>query len=589
MNIFAVLQIPQFVDITDIAIVGEKPIGSFVAIRDYDGDGLEDILIDKRLYKNISYHNTYFYEVTEEAGLEGAKGHGTFVDLNGDLCPDIIFYGIDYDMQIYKNDCNGGFIKIENLSALENCKYTDAITYLYYKDFRYPLIYCATYEKDGEYFKDYLYATDGDFFFFDVSYLIHSEWFRTETPSRCAISGDINNDGLIDIYVCNYRLFSNFMFISQSSGIFTNEAINLNTSSGKSNGGDIKVGSHTIGATLSDINNDGQFEILLANLAHNDYERGFYNLKSQILFYDKKKNKFVDIREAGGIKIDDVGSNINGIYKDELFSNVSVADFNNDGIKDILFTQVYDKSYSYGRFFTSISDRPYFVDSTFISIPLFYDSLGTAISDFNRDGCLDIVVAGKKFGETNRHIILLQNICNYTGDYIGFKLFRNYSNAGVEGSKIRIYITKLGESKILLGQVESTASGFGQQNADIVHFGLGNNYKIDRVEIEWNSGLFQILYNFNLNKINYIVEPELKCRITNIESINNRYYVFSNCRRGEYFLFIGNSCSNELREIDSDNFTSDFSAFENFCRDFLIIVDSGGVGKKYIFDEYNLK
>ncbi|MGC8926684.1 MAG: FG-GAP repeat domain-containing protein [Myxococcota bacterium] len=389
--IYSVQDLPEFVDITESAIYNEKPAGSFISIRDYDGDGLDDILIDHRLLKNISYYNISFYDVTDEAGLGDAKGHGTFVDLNGDLCPDIIFYGVDCDIQIYRNDCRGNFIRMKEFKGFENCRYTEAITYLYHNDFYFPIIYCATYEKDNRYFRDYLYATDGDFSFFDVSYLIKSQWFTTDTPSRCAISGDINNDGLMDIYVCNYRLFPNFMFLQRDSGIFTNEAINLDVASILKKDSEVIAGSHTIGAVLSDLNNDGIFEILLANLSHNDYERGYYNVKSQIFSYDRNYKGFRDIREYSGINIDKVGSNINGVYRDELFSNVLVSDFNNDGLKDILFTQVYNTSYSYGRFFCAVSDSPYFVESTFVSIPMFYDSMGAAASDLNRDGCMDIV------------------------------------------------------------------------------------------------------------------------------------------------------------------------------------------------------
>ncbi|MCX7959302.1 MAG: hypothetical protein N3B13_09670, partial [Deltaproteobacteria bacterium] len=167
--ILAETAIPVFSDITSDVLISDIPSGSFMSVRDYNGDRLSDILIDNRLYKNISYFGTYFYDATEEAGLKEAKGHGTFIDFDDDSCPDLIFYGQNYSIEVYRNTCKGVFEKVENLKGFENCIHTEAVGFIPHKYFRYPLIYCADYEYRGEYFRDFLYVSNGDFSFYDVS------------------------------------------------------------------------------------------------------------------------------------------------------------------------------------------------------------------------------------------------------------------------------------------------------------------------------------------------------------------------------------------------------------------------------------
>jgi|GEM_PF-4103531 len=324
LNILILIQgkiyVPEFVDITDEVFGEGHIIGSFISVRDYDGDSLEDILLDNRLFKNVSYNGIYFYEVTNEAGIDGADGHGTFIDFNSDLCPDIIFYGQNHKIQIYQNLCNGTFRRIENIIGFENCEHSEAVGFIPHKDFKYGLIYCATYEYGNRYYRDYFYASNGDFTFYDVTYLLKSDLINKEMPSRCVISGDVNNDNRVDFYVCNYRLFPNMLFLQNELGEFSNEAFSLNVSSFNYKDDDYFSGSHTIGAAFADLNYDGISDIVLSNLAHNDYERGRYNKKSEILIFDKEAGRYKDWRVSSGIEVDNIGTNINGIYKDELFS-----------------------------------------------------------------------------------------------------------------------------------------------------------------------------------------------------------------------------------------------------------------------------
>ncbi len=583
-------EIPAFVDITENSVFPDIPSGTFLSIRDYDNDGYEDILIDNRLLKNIGGIEPYFFDVTEYAGLMDAKGHGTFLDIDDNGCYDLMFYGQKAGVQLYKNNCNGTFSNISDNSVLKGCVHTEAITYFYLPEFKYPFVYCANYEYENEYFKDALYASNGDGTFYDASYLINSLMFQVATPSRCAVSADFNNDSFTDIYVCNYRLFPNTMYV-YNDGIFTNEAYSLGAASIKTENNRMTMGSQTIGVTFQDLNNDGILELIISNLAHNDYERGMYNLRSQILRLNKEgRLSYKDIRNSSGIVGYETGKNINGRYLDELFSAVISADFNNDSLPDILFSQVYENEYSYARFFTGVNDVDIrFAESTFASGLLFYDSMGVVYSDLNKDGCLDLVVAGKRRGDKNRRLFIFENVCNYKSDFIGFKLIGRRSNSFATGSRVRVYITKDGERRILTRYVESTSSTAGQQNTGTIYFGFPKNTNIERIEVEWSSGIFQILYDFKINGLNTVIEPRMNDLpvLEDLIKYDEEYYsVKYRCLSGsECYLFSGNSCENSLIEIEG-NLLSRPENSDNYCKNFILILNDQGIGRKFLIDKY---
>lgn len=89
--------------------------GSGVAVADVDGDGLQDIYfasIDgpNKLYKNLG--NFRFEDITERAGLvhEGYNSTGVvFADVNADRYPDLFISSLSDGNSLYINNGNGNF------------------------------------------------------------------------------------------------------------------------------------------------------------------------------------------------------------------------------------------------------------------------------------------------------------------------------------------------------------------------------------------------------------------------------------------------------------------------------------------------
>jgi len=75
------------------------------------------------------------------------------------------------------------------------------------------------------------------------------------------------------------------------------------------------------------------------------------------------------------------------------------------------------------------------------------------------------------------------------------------SNRWGIGAKVKVFI----DQSLQIAEVGS-GSGFGAQNSLIVHFGLGSFKKVDRLEVNWTSGIQQTLENVPANQIVVVQE-----------------------------------------------------------------------------------
>ncbi|MEA2706794.1 MAG: enediyne biosynthesis protein [Gemmatimonadaceae bacterium] len=123
-------------------------------------------------------------------------------------------------------------------------------------------------------------------------------------------------------------------------------------------------------------------------------------------------------------------------------------------------------------------------------------SRSAAVADFDGDGRLDIVTNNfndRPYFFSNR--FARQN-------YVAFRLTGTRSNRDAIGAVVRLWAGK----KVMVRQV-SPAGGYLSQSSRVLHFGLGDRSKIDRIEIRWPRGLVQTLVNPPINTLHQIREP----------------------------------------------------------------------------------
>ncbi|MEL6810211.1 MAG: FG-GAP-like repeat-containing protein [Bacteroidota bacterium] len=201
------------------------------------------------------------------------QGDGSFQQVNtleitNDLLPSRSVDWVDYDgdgdadlfvtnennesNSLFRNDGTNNFTQITNLDiVLDNRNSAGSSWADIDNDGDFDL-FIANYDNTGQ--ANQLFINDGGAFTEDTSSAIAS----VDTNSFGSSFGDVDNDGDLDLLVCNAYLASqdtNFLYINDGSGNFT-----LDTSS--------ELGNHqgwTFGCAFGDYNNDGWLDALLAN------------------------------------------------------------------------------------------------------------------------------------------------------------------------------------------------------------------------------------------------------------------------------------------------------------------------------------
>ncbi len=114
---------------------------------------------------------------------------------------------------------------------------------------------------------------------------------------------------------------------------------------------------------------------------------------------------------------------------------------------------------------------------------------GAAFGDFDRDGCISVVVT-----RLNQSPVVLRNRCG--GNWLELRLEGTRSNRDGIGAHVHI-VTEDGEQWNRV----TTAVGYASSSDRAVHFGLGTAREVKQIEIEWPSGKRQTLGPTSGNQI----------------------------------------------------------------------------------------
>jgi hypothetical protein len=131
--------------------------------------------------------------------------------------------------------------------------------------------------------------------------------------------------------------------------------------------------------------------------------------------------------------------------------------------------------------------------------PLPGDALhrGAAFGDFDRDGRMDVVVT-----RLNESPLILRNRSRVEGHWIALRLMGKKSNRDGIGARVHVMASS-GEQWNRV----TTSVGYAGSSDRVVHFGLGNAGRITAIEIDWPSGLRQILRDVAADRNLVIEEP----------------------------------------------------------------------------------
>jgi hypothetical protein len=340
--------------------------------------------------------------------------------------------------------------------------------------------------------------------------------YRARGVTAC----DFDEDSDLDIYVSNYRLMPNVLWVNDGAGTLTDRAADLNAVATSEGFG----GGHSIGACWGDFDSDGHLDLFAGNFAHVD-SRG-----------DQPKSRFLrnrgptpeatpssaapDGATASAFGFDDLAEC--GVWYQESYASPAAADFDSDGDLDLYFTTVYaDASFgkkNYPVLYRNDSPSPLsgaghsgpplaatplsswtFTDATADSgleqLPPTYQA---AWADFDRDGDLDLVTAGKLF-------VNGLAVANAPAHWLEVQLRAGDTHAGMNadaiGAQARI---TLPDGHTLTRQVEC-GTGEGNANSPVMHFGLGAHAGPVTLDIRWPDGVRQRAEHLAVDQLHKIL------------------------------------------------------------------------------------
>ncbi|MEM9261869.1 MAG: VCBS repeat-containing protein, partial [Bacteroidota bacterium] len=191
-----------------------------------------------------------------------------------------------------------------------------------------------------------------------------------------ATAGDFDGDGDLDIYVANYLIGEeavdggepNFFYLNEGNLTFREVAVNYGLD-------DNGCG---LGATFTDLNQDGLLDIYLAN--------DFGYLVEPNEYFRNDGASFERLAERSGS-----AATINGM-------GIAKGDYDNDGDEDLYITNIRENP-----LFENTNGGAFFSYKSFqagVALPEL-TSWGTSFTDFDLDGWLDLVVANGQVAEVD--------------------------------------------------------------------------------------------------------------------------------------------------------------------------------------------
>lgn len=512
----------KFDDISNSAgIIDDGGWSTSVVVLDINQDGWDDIYVTRELYddqpslrSNLLYINNTdltFDEKASEYGLDdtGRTRHATFFDYDRDG---------DLDAYLMNQPPNPG-----NFSAFKDA------------DLKKP-----------EYTSKFLENQNGKF----IDITTESGLFNVGFPNS-AITGDFNSDGWTDLYVAHDFDAPDKYYLNNGDGTFTNVIDSAMS----------HISFYSMGVDAADINNDQLLDIMVLDMSAEDN----FRLKANMSGMDP--NTFWDVYNSGGHRqymynslqlnrgknaYSDIAHMSGMSSTDWSWSNL-IYDLDNDGLKDVFITNgllrdirntdsekevtkyinkvflehiqknpnnqdvnVWDlvdldlalskvpseklTNYTYKNngdlTFSKVSETWGLGDKSF--------SNGSAVADLDNNGFPDLIVSN-----INDEAFIYKNMGPQATETHYLRIVLNDPRSKtILGSKVIIQSAG-GTQMVELSRVR----GMYSSSENIVHFGLGNDVRVDTVRVIWPDQTITELADIKANQLLEIDKPIEKTRI----------------------------------------------------------------------------
>ena len=464
---------------------------------------------------------------------------------NGAAIPSLKKSGPEFYNRLYRNRCDGTFADVTGKAGVAGEGYSMAVATADFDNDGLPDIFVAGVNRN------ILYRNLGGGRFADVTAQAGLSGIDARHAKPWSISAgwfDYDNDGWLDLFVCNYvawdpatepqcgpagarfychpdayRGLPNQLFHNTRDGTFTDvsRASGIGAAIGKG-----------MGVAFADFDGDGFTDIFVAN----DSVRSF-------LFHNQRDGTFREIGLEAGVALREDGKAIAGMGADFrdfdndgrpdlvvsgmlndgflLFRNLGrrqsfqdyaqrsglllatrqltgwslgLYDFDNDGWRDLFAAVSHFPSFE--RYIGKNAAQPnrifrnnggHFEDVSTAAGPDFQLPAlhhGAAFADFDNDGRIDAVVT-----TLDGPVKLFHNITRSVNHWLAVRLRGTRSNRQGLGAVVQLI---LNDGRTLTGHA-TTSVGYASSSEPLVRFGLGPSVAAGKIVVHWPSGALQEL------------------------------------------------------------------------------------------------
>lgn len=500
-----------------------------------------------------------FTEVSQSAGIVQytynpiQMGAGVaWFDYDADGDEDLYFTGAEGPNKLYRNEGNGTFTDVTAASGLDLPP-----------GFRAQGVVTGDIDNDGyrEVFigtewhkRNFLFRNNGDGTFTDITasagMIQDSSWVSSAT------FGDVNLDGLLDLYTAGYvrigallydtignpigyahRCSENMLWINNGNGTFTNQA-----------------GTYAVADTgcalsvlFTDFDRDHDADLLVANdfgewvypsslyqnaypapfvdvsvsaamnaqmygmgIAVGDYDHDldldYYvtNIGWNALFNNDGNGGFAEVGMVSGVRNDSVNGKMTTGWGDAWI------DYDLDGWQDLFVANGYieliplfqNERNDPNKLFRNNGDGTFADVSAAAGIANVSSCRGAGMADYDQDGDADLAVGVIRIdSNSSNHSLLFRNDQNTGHHFLSVRVQGTVNNRDGFGTQLVIHAN--GTEWV---HEVSGGSSHMSQHSSIANFGLGNALSVDSLFVIWPDGNVQLLENIPADTFITVVE-----------------------------------------------------------------------------------